>query len=262
MRPRPNLPVRITASLLSVAALAACATTGSGSSDSAAGASPAPATTSSASGTSAANTLTPAEQAAGWRLLFDGASTTGWRGYKTQTMPNGWRVEAGTLTKSGSVDDIVTADQFANFELALDWKIATGGNAGIFYRGTEEYEKIYWSAPEYQLLDDANAPDGKNRLTSAAAAYALYPPPAGIVKPAGEWNSTRLVVNGAHVEHWLNGQKVVQYELWSPDWEAKVKASKFNEWPKYGRGKSGHIAIQGDHEGVLALRNIKIRTAP
>jgi hypothetical protein len=260
MRPRPNLPVRITASLLSVAALAACATSGSGSR--AAGASPAPATTSSASGTSAANTLTPAEQAAGWRLLFDGASTTGWRGYKTQTMPNGWRVEAGTLAKSGSVDDIVTADQFANFELALDWKIATGGNAGIFYRGTEEYEKIYWSAPEYQLLDDANAPDGKNRLTSAAAAYALYPPPAGIVKPAGEWNSTRLVVNGAHVEHWLNGQKMVQYELWSPDWEAKVKASKFKDWPNYGRAKSGYIAIQGDHNGELALRNIKIRTLP
>jgi 3-keto-disaccharide hydrolase len=262
MRPRRHLVVPITASVFCVAALAACATSGSGSSDTGAGATPAPTTTASASGTPAANTLTPAEQAAGWRLLFDGQSTTGWRGYKTQTMPNGWRVEDGTLTKTGSVDDIVTADQFANFELALDWKIATGGNAGIFYRGTEEYEKIYWSAPEYQLLDDADAPDGKNRLTSAAAAYALYPPPAGIVKPAGEWNSTRLVVNGAHVEHWLNGQKVVQYELWSPDWEAKVKASKFNDWPNYGRAKSGYIAIQGDHNGVLALRNIRIRTLP
>ena len=177
-------------------------------------------------------------------------------------MPNGWRVENGTLTKDGSVDDIMTTDQFANFELALDWKIAKGGNAGIFYRGTEEYEHIYWSAPEYQLLDDANAPDGKSRLTSAAAAYALYPPPAGIVKPAGEWNSTRILVNGAHVEHWLNGQKVVQYELWSPDWEAKVKASKFNDWPNYGRAKSGYIAIQGDHNGMLTLRNIKIRTLP
>jgi len=177
-------------------------------------------------------------------------------------MPNGWTAENGTLTKTASVEDILTNDQYANFELTLDWKIATGGNAGIFYRGTEEYDHIYWSAPEYQLLDDANAPDGKSRLTSAAAAYALYPPPAGIVKPAGEWNSTRILVNGAHVEHWLNGQKVVQYELWSPDWEAKVKASKFKDWPNYGRAKSGYIAIQGDHNGVLTLRNIKIRTLP
>jgi len=220
------------------------------------------AATASQQGTPAPNTLTPAEQSAGWRLLFDGTTTKGWRGYKTQTVPNGWRAENGTLTKGGSVGDIMTADQFANFELALDWKIAKGGNAGIFYRGTEEYDHIYWSAPEYQLLDDANAPDGKSRLTSAAAAYALYPSPSGIVKPAGEWNSTRIVVNGAYVEHWLNGQKVVQYALWSPDWEAKVKASKFKDWPNYGRAKRGYIAIQGDHDGALALRNIKLRTLP
>jgi len=213
-------------------------------------------------GTSTPNMLTSAEVAAGWRLLFNGTNTNGWRGYKSEAVPNGWRAENGTLTKSGSVGDIMTADQFGNFELAVDWKIAKGGNAGIFYRGTQEYDHIYWSAPEYQLLDDANAPDGKSRLTSAAAAYALYPPPAGIVKPAGEWNATRIVVNGAHVEHWLNGQKVVQYELWSPDWEAKVKASKFKDWPNYGRSKSGYFAIQGDHDGVLALRNIKIRTLP
>jgi hypothetical protein len=206
------------------------------------------------------NTLTAAEQGDGWRLLFDGKTTNGWRGYKETAMPNGWRVENGTLTKDTSVADIMTVDQFGDFELALDWKIGSGGNAGIFYRGTEEYDHIYWSAPEYQLLDDANAADGKNRLTSAAAAYALYAPPAGVVKPAGEWNTTRILAKGAHVEHWLNGQKVVDYELWSPDWEAKVKASKFKDWPNYGRSKSGYIAIQGDHNGVLTLRNIKIRT--
>lgn len=210
----------------------------------------------------AANTLTPAEQAAGWRLLFDGRTTTGWRGYREQAMPNGWQAAGGLLQKSDAVGDIITTEQFGDFEVAIDWRIARGGNAGIFYRGTEEFEKVYWSAPEYQLLDDANAPDGRSRLTSAASAYGLYPAPAGIVKPAGEWNSTRIIARGAHVEHWLNGQKVVQYELWSPDWEAKVKASKFNEWPKYGRSKSGHIAIQGDHHGALALRNIKIRTLP
>ena len=217
---------------------------------------------SASAATAQANMLTPAEQAAGWRLLFDGRTTTGWRGYREQSVPNGWRAADGLLQKVGRADDILTADQFGDFELALDWRLERGGNAGLFYRATEEYEKVYWSAPEYQLLDDANAPDGRNRLTSAAAAYALYAAPAGIVKPAGEWNTTRVVARGAHVEHWLNGQKVVQYELWSPDWEAKVKASKFAEWPKYGRAKSGHIAIQGDHSGALALRNIKIRTLP
>jgi hypothetical protein len=235
----------------------ACATTGSTTGTTAA---PTSATTSSVQ--TGQNTLTAAERAEGWRLLFDGATTNGWRGYKSAAMPNGWRVENGLLAKDTGVEDILTNEQFGDFEFAMDWRIGTGGNAGIFYRGTEEYEHIYWSAPEYQLLDDANAPDGRNRLTSAAAAYALYAPPAGIVKPAGEWNSTRIVARGAHIEHWLNGQKVVQYELWSPDWEAKVKASKFNDWPNYGRAKSGYIAIQGDHNGVLALRNIKIRTLP
>ena len=178
----------------------------------------------------------------------------------TKTMPI--LLAPALLAKADATEDILTTDQFGDFELVLDWKIGTGGNSGIFYRGSEEFERVYWSAPEYQLLDDANARDGRNRLTSAASAYGLYAAPAGILKPAGEWNTTRIIARGAHVEHWLNGQKVVQYELWSPDWEAKVNASKFKEWPKYGRGKSGHIAIQGDHEGMLALRNIKIRTLP
>jgi len=196
---------------------------------------------------------------AGWRLLFDGKTTAGWRGYKSQEMPKEWRVVDGTLTKEGSTGDIISKDQFGDFELTLDWKIAPGGNAGIFYRGTEEYDHIYWSAPEYQLLDDARHPDGQSRLTSAGAAYALYPSPSGFLKPAGEWNSTRIVVKGAHVEHWLNGTRLLEYELWSPDWEAKVKASKFVDYPNYGRAKRGYIGIQGDHAGALALRNIRIR---
>jgi hypothetical protein len=198
----------------------------------------------------------------GWTALFDGTSMAAWRGYQQDSMPPGWRIENGTLTKDTVTGDIITREQFGDFELELEWKLDVGGNAGIFYRGTEEYDHVYWSAPEYQLLDDPNAPDGKNRLTSAAAAYGLYAAPAGIVRPAGEWNFTRIIARGAHVEHWLNGQKVVQYELWSPDWEAKVKASKFNDWPNYGRSKTGFLAVQGDHNGVLALRNIKIRTLP
>jgi len=205
------------------------------------------------------NTLTRAERAAGWQLLFDGKTMSQWRGYKSDSVPDGWKVEDGTLTKSGSTGDIITRNKFANFELDIDWKIAPGGNAGIFYRGTEEYDHIYWSAPEYQLLDDARAPDGRSRLTSAGAAYALYPSPAGILKPAGEWNSTRIIVKGAHVEHWLNGKKLLEYTLWSPDWKAKVKASKFAAYPNYGLAKSGYIGIQGDHDGTLTLRNIKVR---
>jgi 3-keto-disaccharide hydrolase len=197
--------------------------------------------------------------AAPWRALFDGKDTSAWRGYKSQDVPPEWKVVDGVLTKEGHSGDIVTKDQFGDFELEADWKIAPGGNAGIFYRGTEEYDHVYWSAPEYQLLDDAGHPDGKKRETSAGAAYALYPPPAGVVKPAGEWNHTRIVARGPHVEHWLNGKKVVEYELWSPDWEAKVKASKFKDWPNYGRAKKGLIAIQGDHEGKLELKNIRIR---
>jgi hypothetical protein len=206
--------------------------------------------------------LSAEQRAGGWRLLFDGRTTNGWRGYKSDAVPAGWRVVNGTLTKDGAIGDLITRDKFGDFELAFDWMLNPGGNAGLFYRGTEEYDHIYWSAPEYQLLDDSLHADGKSRLTAAGAAYALYPAPAGIVKPANQWNSTLLVVQGARVQHWLNGQRLLEYELWSPDWEAKVKASKFNEYPNYGRAKSGHIAFQGDHEGVLSLRNIRIRVLP
>ena len=209
-----------------------------------------------------ATALSAADAKAGeWRPLFDGKTTAGWRGYKSPDVPAGWAVQDGVLIKDGKTrsGDLVTKDQYGDFELEFDWKLAPGGNAGVLYRGTEEYDHIYWSAPEYQLLDDAAHADGKNRLTSAGSAYALYPPPAGIVKPAGEWNSSRIVAKGAHVEHWLNGKKVVEYELWSPDWEAKVKASKFKDWPNYGRAKKGYIAFQGDHEGTLSLRNVRIR---
>jgi len=216
------------------------------------------ASSSAAQANSTMNTLSPAEREAGWQLLFDGHSMAAWRGYQSDTMPSGWHIVDGTLTKSASVGDIVTRAEYGDFDLRLDWKLDTGGNAGIFYRGTEEYPKIYWTGPEYQLLDDAHAPDGRSRLTSAGAAYGLYPAPAGIVHPAGEWNSARIVVRGHHVEHWLNGTKLLEYTLQSDDWTAKVAASKFARWPRYGMEARGHIAIQGDHDGELSLRNIRI----
>ena len=196
--------------------------------------------------------------AGGWRLL----ELQSFRGYDSEAIPAGWTVVGNEITKSRGTGDLMTKDQFANFELELEWKIGNAGNSGIFYRATKEYDHIYWSGPEYQLLDDANAGDGKNPLTSAASAYALYAPPRGVVKPADQWNTTRIVVNVAHVEHWLNGQKVVEYELWSPDWKAKVAASKFKDWPNYGLAKRGYIGIQGDHNGTLSIRNIRIRELP
>src|SRR5262245_40675963 len=199
------------------------------------------------------------KNAGAWKVLFDGKSAAAWRGYKAAELPAGREIADGTLLKRTVTEDIVTRDQFGDFELELEWRISEGGNSGIFYRGSEEFERVYWSAPEYQLLDDAKAADNKSRLTCAGAAYALYPAPEGHLKPAGEWNKTRIVAKGAHVEHWLNDFKLLGKRLWSPDWEAKVQASKFKEWPKYGRGKSGHIAIQGDHRGDLAFRNVRIR---
>ncbi len=215
----------------------------------------------------AQNTLTAAEKAAGWRLLFDGQTTTGWRGYMMDTMPSGWQVVDGVLSRVSPARDIVYQDKFKNFELMVDWKIAPDGNSGIFYRGIEDPDykgapnnnRIYTTGPEYQLLDDTKAADNKTRLTCAAAAYGLYPSPEGHLKPVGQWNKTRIIAKSAHVEHWLNDVKVVEYELWSPDWEAKVQAAKFKDWPKFGRAKRGHIGLQGDHEGSLAFRNIRIR---
>jgi hypothetical protein len=197
----------------------------------------------------------------GWRDLID-PTMSAWRGYKEQSMPAGWKVVDGVLSKEVSTNDIITRDEFQNFELTFDWMLHPGGNAGVFYRGDESAEKIYFTGPEYQLLDDARHPDGKSRLTAAGSDYALYPSPAGIVKPADQWNSSRIVVRGNHVEHWLNGQKVVEYEFGSPDWEARLKASKFATAPKYGRLQRGHIGIQGDHEGPLSMRNIRIRVLP
>jgi 3-keto-disaccharide hydrolase len=150
------------------------------------------------------------------KVLFDGSSLAAWRGYKSDAVPSGWRIDQGVLTKDGQVADIVSRDEFGDFDFELEWKIGEAGNSGIFYRGTEEYDHIYWSAPEYQLLDDEKAADNKTRLTCAGAAYALYPSPAGHLKPVGEWNATRIVARGAHVEHWLNNVKLLEYELWSP----------------------------------------------
>jgi hypothetical protein len=203
----------------------------------------------------------PAPAGGEWRALFDGRSLDAWRGFRNSTVPAGWQVVDGALTRVGEGGDLITRDEFGDFELALEWKVAEGGNSGIMYRVTEDAGATYETGPEMQVLDDARHKDGESRLTAAGSAYGLYPAPAGVVKPAGEWNAVRIVVRGNHVEHWLNGIKVVEYELGSPDWKAKVEASKFKQWPGYGRAASGHIALQ-DHGDRVAYRDIRIRTLP
>jgi len=202
--------------------------------------------------------LTAEEQAAGWRPLFDGGSPTQWRGYRHNAMPQGWQVVEGALTRVDSAGDIVTRDQYSDFELELEWKVEKGGNSGIFYRVSEDFEYPWQTGPEMQVLDDARHPDGKSPLTSAGALYGLYPAQRGVVHPAGEWNSVRILVQGNRVEHWLNGTKLVAAEIGSPDWQARLARSKFAKMPGYGRNRTGHIGLQ-DHGNWVAYRRIKIR---
>jgi hypothetical protein len=193
-----------------------------------------------------------------WKSLLDG-SATGWRGYRQTALPAGWKVIDSALTRVGTGGDLVYgAEQFGDFELELEWKIQPRGNSGIFFRAIETTERIYENAPEIQVLDNIGHPDNKTDLTVAGSNYALHPAQRDAVKPVGEWNTVRLVVRGPHVEHWLNGKQVVSYELGSPDWEARVKASKFVEWPSYGRATRGYIGLQ-DHGDWVAYRRIRVR---
>lgn len=211
----------------------------------------------------AAADTTPASPApdTNWVSLFDGVSITEWRGFREQGVPAGWTVVDSAITKTGDAPDLISKKQYKNFELELEWKLKKGGNSGIMYRVTEDAEATYETGPEFQVLDDAVHADGKNRLTSAGAAYGLYAQPEGLLKPIGEWNTAKIVVNGNHVEHWLNGTKGVEYELGSPDWTAKVEASKFKQWPGYGKAAQGYIALQ-NHGDWVAYRNIRIRELP
>jgi hypothetical protein len=202
--------------------------------------------------------LTGAERAAGWRLLFDGSTTAGWRGFRQPSIPPGWTVVDAALTRSSGGGDIVSTDQFASFELALEWQIAPGGNSGIMFRVAESANATFETGPEMQVLDNAGHPDGASGLTSAGACYSLYAPTANVARPAGAWNEVRLLVNGPFVEHWLNGVRIVEYELGSPDWLARLSASFLRGFPGYGREPRGHIALQ-DHGDRVAYRSIKIR---
>jgi hypothetical protein len=203
---------------------------------------------------------TPAD--AGWIRLFDG-TTAGWRGYRQKTLPEGWKVVDGALTRVAKAGDIVSTREFENFELVAEWKIAKGANSGLFYRVVENDgdPEMWMAAPEYQIIDDRGYPEPLKPTQKTAANYDMHPPRLDATKPAGEWNTTRILVNGSHVEHWLNGSLIVSYELWSDEWNRLLAESKFKDHPRYARARRGSIGVQ-DHGDWIAFREIRLRELP
>ena len=193
-----------------------------------------------------------------WEQLLGDDSQELWRGYKDAAWPQGWVVENGVLTRAKSGDDLMTVAVYADFVLRLEWKISPGGNSGILYRVTTGDNAPYLTGPEYQVLDDGEHRDGKKAITSSGSLYALYAPEHDVVRPVGEWNSTRIVVRGNHVKHFLNDKKIVDCKIGSDDWNERVKNSKFATWPKFAKNREGHIALQ-DHGDLVWYRNIRIR---
>ena len=209
------------------------------------------------------NTLTKTEEKEGWELLFDGQSIKDWRFFKGDEIKE-WKVVDGVLYNSGTGSDhggdIITKETYKDFELYLEWKISPSSNSGVFYHVQEldSIQAIYESGPEYQLMDDASAKVGSLSSQRTGANYSMNEPIGAKVKPLDQWNETRIIVKGPHVEHWLNGVKVVEYELWSEDWVQRKNDGKWKNYPYYGIAKDGYIGLQ-DHGGLTQFRNIKIR---
>lgn len=194
-----------------------------------------------------------------WNILFDGQKVNGLRGYKQKALPDSWKIVDGTMkTIPGHGVDLITEDIYKNFELELEWKVPKGGNSGIFYFATEEGDYIWQSAPEMQVLDDATHTKGEATLTSAGSLYDLIAASASVVKPVGEFNQVRIKVHDNHVEHWLNGTKVVDYIYQSEHMKELIAKSKFKTMPLFAKALEGQIGLQGDH-GEIWYRNIRIR---
>jgi beta-glucanase (GH16 family) len=214
------------------------------------------------------NTLTAAERAEGWRLLFDGKTTNGWRGFRMPEMPRDWQVRdgalvcgfAGTEQVAGSRQpeshiDIVTTESYGDFELQFEWKTAPGGNSGVFFRVNENAPAVYELASEFEIRDNAAWTDSPY---TAGANYGLHVPLRDVTKPLGQWNHSSILVEGDHVEHWMNGIQIVGYEIGSDDWQERLKRSGFDKNPAFAKSRSGPIALQNYGHDV-AFRNIKIR---
>jgi cytochrome c len=217
----------------------------------------------------AQNTLTKQEEKDGWKLLFDGKTLKGWRNFKSKTIGEAWSVTDGSihLNKTQKVGfqvkgggDIVTENEFENFELSIEWKIAPCGNSGIIFNVVEapEYQYVWQTGPEMQVLDNACHPDAKIEKHRAGNLYDLIASPTESVKSANEWNVAKIVSNKGHLELWLNGVKQVETTMFTPEWEAMIKGSKFKDMPGFGKSKKGRISLQ-DHGDLVWFRNIKIK---
>ncbi len=212
--------------------------------------------------------LTDAQKTEGWKLLFDGKTLNGWQIFKARKN-NTWEAKDGALhckplneSMKGDGDeraDLMTTDEFENFELTFDWKISPQGNSGVMFRVTEEFEQPYYSGPEFQIKDDIGYPEVPKELKESGANYGMHATVPKTLKPVGEWNTAKIVANGKHVEHWLNGQKIVEYELGSPDWVKRKENGKWKEAKGYGMAPKGHIDLQ-DHGHEVWFRNVMIKT--
>jgi len=199
------------------------------------------------------NTLTKDEQTAGWKLLFDGKTTDGFRLYKGKDAGK-WSVRDGVLVSGGG--DLITKDQYDNFEFAAQWKFEKGDNSGIVYRVAETKGPSWQTGPELQLLK--NKPGSKLGKNDTGALYDMFAAKENTLKPAEEWNSVKLVCNGKHIEHWINGVKVVEADIGSDEWNKALALSKWKNVKQFAGETKGYIALQ-DHGGVALFRNIKIR---
>ena len=205
------------------------------------------------------NTLTPEEKADGWVLLFDGENPgENFRGYGMDKLPEGWVAEDGALCRKGK-GDIITKEKYESFELQIDWKISEAGNSGIMIKVQETDGPPYKTGPEAQIQDNVK---GKDPL-KAGWMYGLYAADKDTTKPVGEWNHFVLKCQKTPAgtykcEHWMNGEKYVEYEIGSDDWNQKVAASKFKNWAEFGKADAGHICLQ-DHGDLVCFRNIKIK---
>ena len=210
------------------------------------------------------NVLTKSEKNNGWKLLFDGKTLNGWRMYQNK-LTDCWGAKNGELYCKGSETnktdlrtDIITAEQYGDFELSIDWKIAPESNSGIMYHVTEQYDVPYLSGPEYQIIDDIGFPEKLEDWQKTGADYAMYPASTRPTNPVGQYNTSRIIVKGAHREYWLNNVKVVDFEAWTPEWNKQKATGKWKNAPGYGIAKNGYICLQ-DHGGGVWFKNIKIR---
>lgn len=204
------------------------------------------------------NELSTEEQQGGWHLLFDGQSLAQWRSYQEDTVNSGWAVENGCLTRVGWGGDLITREQFADFELKLEWRISEAGNSGIFVRGDESGSSIHHTGFEMQVLDNAGHSDAKYPSHRAGAYYDMIVPDHDTSKPVGYWNQVHIIADGDDVEFRLNGQTTAKFQQGSPEWQALYQQSKFTSRPHYGSLRKGHIGLQ-DHFDKVWFRNIRVR---